>query len=228
MGSRKVIAIGAVGFLALGLLTGGAYTGYRAYKDAQFKSQACAVIKQQQADRGPVITIPGANPHVAIIGDSYSSGDTLDNYQDAWPFAFAADTGDTVTLSGIGWTGFVDGGVCDTDAFGSRTAIADGADLVIIEGGLNDIPTPNGVAAAVDEMVGKIGASRVVIVGPADTPATQGEEAIDAILRDATTEAGAKYVSALNWKLTFGPDQTHLDPAGHKAFAQNVADAIRD
>lgn len=226
MGTRRRIVSWVAGILALVILAGATYTGYRGYKDAQFKRQACAVIKDQQAERGPIIDIPGDGERVAVIGDSYSSGDTLANYRDAWPFAFAAATGTSVTLSGIGWTGFVDSGVCDTDAFGTRLAVTDNADVVIVQGGLNDTDTASEVQAAAAELLQMIDAPRIVVVGPVDAPAVNGEKAVDTALHNAADTAGAEYVSALDWSLTFGSDQTHLDPQGYASFAGDVADAM--
>jgi lysophospholipase L1-like esterase len=221
---RLLISAVAAGVLALAC-TGG-YVGYKAHKNAQFKVAACDVIEQQTTDRGAVINLPGAGTRVAIVGDSYSSGDTLEDYQDAWPFVFARETGDSVALSGVGWTGYVNGGVCDDDQFGTRTSVTDGVDIVIIQGGQNDVKTPDQVRAAALALIKSVDAPRVIIVGPTDAPAVEGEDVVDRELSAAANEAGAEYVSALDWQLAFGPDHGHPSPEGHRQFASHVEDAV--
>lgn len=204
----------------------GAYLTHKTYKDHQFQAQACEVIKQQAADRGSTVSIPGSGLKVALIGDSYSSGDTLEDYRDAWPFVFAYDTGYSVTLSGVGWTGYVNGGVCEKDAFATRVSSTQGADLVIIQGGQNDVTTPDAVESAATELIESIDAPRVLLVGPTDAPAIEGEGDIDRALAAAATATGAEYVSALDWHLAFGPDKGHPSPEGHKQFASYVEDVV--
>ena len=66
----------------------------------------------------------------------------------------------------------------------------------------------------------------MVVVGPANAPSKRGLEDIDAALRTAATENGRQYVSALGWDLEFVPDNLHLTPAGHAAYAEQAAKAI--
>lgn len=219
---RKTLALTAAGAAAITLLVGGAHAGYRAHQN----SQACKVIEQQLTDRGPVIRIAGSGMTVAVIGDSYSSGDGLDDYTMAWPHAFATDTGYALRVSGIGSTGFSNRGVCGDSPFSSRLSVTSGADLVIVQGGLNDTSSPDEVPIAAEELLREIEAPRVVVVGPVDAPAVEGEEAVDLALQEAAVDAGAEYISALDWQLTFGPDRTHLDPSGHREFAKLTEDAL--
>lgn len=211
------VIISAVVGLAI---VGGGTAGALKIRDNITENQKCESVKPQRA----TIHVSDARPRVAILGDSYTAGDGLDNRKQGWAYQIGTE------LAGVGRTGFVNGGYCGNDTYGERAAavLALKPDTLIIQGGLNDWETPDKVQAAATSLLAKTASvPRVVILGPPDVPGRDGEAAVDSALKAAADAAHVQYVSTLHWKLDFLPDNTHLTPAGHAAFAADVADALK-
>lgn len=183
------------------------------------EGQRCEMVKA----RLPIVHVSDSS--VAILGDSYTAGDELDDRRQGWAYMVGSD------IAGVGRTGFVNGGYCGNHTYGERldSVLALKPKTLIIQGGLNDWQAADKVADAAGALLARTGSvPRVVMVGPPDVPGRDGEAAVDQALRSAVSISDAEYVSALDWDLEFLPDQTHLTPAGHAAFAANVASALKD
>jgi len=224
---RRVVALSVALVILLGV-GGGAYWYFS--RPAAAKAKQCEAIRDAVKARGEMVNVSfGAKP-LAIIGDSYSAGDELDDRTAGWVYGLRNAVSGGIVVDGIGGTGFVNGGYCGTGAYDSRIqSILDlKPSTVIIQGGLNDV-TAEGrdVEFAASIVLGRASmVERVVVVGPVDAPGRENEAVVDAQLRKATEAAGREYVSALRWNLEFQPDKTHLTPAGHATFAANVASAL--
>jgi len=222
----------AVIAVAVLVLAGG---GYWLFKQAQDKAQAaelCTVVKDNISKNGEIREASTGTRKVAILGDSYTAGDGLADKSRNWVHDLGAAEKWSVKFDGVGMTGYVNGGYCGDQPFSGRaTALAHEAkpDLLIVQGGLNDVGfSSTQVEAAAYNVLSSIPAGiDVVAVGPVDAPARDGEQAVDAALSAAAKAAGKRYVSALDWRLEFLPDATHLTEAGHAEYARRVAEAIR-
>jgi len=216
------------GAAVVALVIGAGVVGFRQWRASEARATSCAAIREQADERGEIVTIEGTNGvHIAILGDSYSSGDGLPDWRDAWPYALQEQTGATVSVAGIGMTGFVNAGFCEGDEFGSRaTDIAEvSPDLVIIQGGINDWQSDaDSVTSAATSVISSFDAP-VIVVGPADSLQRPEVALVDSALRQATADTGATYVSMLDEPLPMLPDQVHLTGEGHRQFAALVAEA---
>jgi acyl-CoA thioesterase-1 len=132
-------------------------------------------------------------------------------------------------FSGSGFAAHASG--CPGAAYDARAprALRDGADLIVVEGGLNDYDQP---AAAVRSgfrtLVGELEGRRLLVVGPPDAPARDvGARRVDAILRDEAVRADVAYLSMLDRRFDYLDDHLHLTPSGHRAFGDAVATALR-
>lgn len=217
---RVWIAASVAGVMVVG---GGAAAGWYYVRPALAAAQSCDVVKDRIAKDGPVIHVSDANPTVAVIGDSYTAGDGLPDRSKGWARSVGTD------LDGIGMTGFTNGGYCGHQTFSERidNVLATKPDTLIVQGGLNDVEKPGEVQASAMFLMSQVkDVRRVVIVGPVDAPAREGEEAVDNALRTAAASTGRQYVSALDWDLPFLADKTHLTPDGHAEFAQHVRESL--
>lgn len=209
------------------LLVGGGVLGFTSWRAQATQAQACEAITAQLAERGEVVTVAGDAPRVAIVGDSYATGDGLaGDWQSAWPYQLASSTGYAVDVAGVGYTGFAEPGMCGDQAFNTRATVLNGADIAILQGGLNDARTGKDVTAATEELLADADATRIIVVGPVEAPSIDGEAAVDDQLRKAAEASGATYLSALEWDVEFGPDGIHMTEQGHATFSENVAAAL--
>jgi lysophospholipase L1-like esterase len=117
------------------------------------------------------------------------------------------------------------------------------ADLVIVEGGLNDIPGPltgysDAVAQTVETLRGKAGGAPVVVLGPVSPfgSTSEGLQAIDYFQGVGAKQAGAPYISPIaeHWFNTTNVhglvnfDTFHPNTAGHAYYAGRLAaDLVR-
>ncbi|ROQ17641.1 lysophospholipase L1-like esterase [Curtobacterium sp. PhB171] len=191
--------------------------------------QACESVRADGRSAGTV-DVTGSGPlRITVIGDSYAAGDSLADRTDAWVNVFAAETDATVTVLAEGGTGFTNPGFCGDNAFGSRVdrVAATKPDLVIIEGGLNDVgASAEDEQTAVRSMLRGLDAFDIVMVGPVDVPAVTGEAKVDASLEEAASLAKVRYVSALRWDIDLGTDDKHPSARGHTEFARRLSAAI--
>jgi lysophospholipase L1-like esterase len=208
----------------------GAYVVYRHHEEANsLTSTNAAQCKAADAEgRGMTGPFTFGKMRVDVLGDSYAVGTTLpDPQHQAWDVLLAEREHWNLTVRGIGRTGFVNGGYCGNQSYPTRVqqVLADRPQLIIVEGGNNDAGQ-SGIGAAARAILAKIPASvRVVVVGPTDAP---GREASDQrnTNRALATAAGKRYISALDWKLDYGPDKIHMTPKGNRQLAAHLAAAL--
>lgn len=171
----------------------------------------------------------GSGERVVVIGDSWSAGLGLDRIEDSWPDRLPGE----VHVAGFSGSGFSElAGSCRGVSFADRAAAAvhGGADLVVVEGGLNDVGQPDAaVRAGFARLVRALEGYDVVVVGPARAPSrAAGVPHVDALLADLAAAYGVDYVSTTGLTLTYLPDRLHLTPAGHQVFGDYVVDRISD
>ncbi|WP_203138043.1 SGNH/GDSL hydrolase family protein [Microbacterium sp. JZ31] len=199
---------------------------------SQAEPPGCDDIRAYQERYGEIETLGEGAHEITVLGDSYSAGDTLRARGQRWTDALTQlDAELTVTLDAVPFTGFVNSGACGPNAFTDRIdrAVAAADDVLVVQGGLNDVEAqPEDVADAAARVLDAAdGVTHVLVVGPVDAPARDGERAIDAALERAAAAHGARYVSALAWDLPFGADRLHLTAAGHHAYAERVLEELR-
>lgn len=169
----------------------------------------------------------GNGSRVVVVGDSWSAGWGLADPTSSWP---AVLTGE-VRVDGFSGSGFsVGASACPGVAYADRAAraVAGGADLVVVQGGLNDTDQPPAdVREGVRLVLERLRGHDVVIVGPASAP-WAGEDAarVDALLAEEAGRAGVRYVSTLDLELDYLDDGLHLTVEGHRAFGRAVAERL--
>lgn len=171
--------------------------------------------------------VTGTGRRVVVIGDSWSAGLGLADPASSWPSRLPG----SVHVAGFSGSGFSRGASrCEDVSFAdrARSALRGGADLVVVEGGLNDYDQPTAaVTAGFRRLMGELRGHRVVVVGPADAPSrARAVPRVDALLASLCEQYGVPYVRTLDLALPYLGDDLHLTPAGHRAFGDYVADRI--
>ena len=122
---------------------------------------------------------------------------------------------------------------CGRVSFADRAgeAVAGGADLVVVEGGLNDWDhSDSEIRAGFARLVRVLRAAdvdRVVVVGPASAPSRAARiPHVDALLAELSEQYGVGYVSTADLHLDYLSDELHLTGSGHRAFGDAVARRI--
>lgn len=188
-------------------------------------AERCARFSLQSQARERLVT--GHGDRTVVIGDSYSVGLGLRDPARSWPNRLPGRT-QVYGFSGSGFS--AQASPCRHVAYDARAphALARGADLVVVEGGLNDADQPAGaVRAGFRSLLGTLHGRRVLVVGPPEAPArAAGARRVDAILREECVRTGVRYLSMLDQPFTYLDDDLHLTPAGHRAFGRVVADAL--
>lgn len=172
-------------------------------------------------------TVTGSGERVVVIGDSYSAGLGLSSPATSWPSRLPG----AVHVAAFSGSGFSRGasecrGVSFADR--ARAALRGGADLVVVEGGLNDYDQPLAdIRAGFARLLRVLDGLRVVVVGPAAAPSrAAGVPRVDALLARLAARHGVPYVAMSGLDLPYLPDDLHLTPAGHRAFGDRVAAAL--
>jgi len=186
------------------------------------QSGACARFAADSAARAAQVT--GSGPRVVVVGDSWSVGYGLDGPVSSW----AARLPGRVRVAGFSGSGFSAGASpCDGVSFAQRAAaaVAGGADLVVVAGGLNDFDQPSAaIRLGFERLLSTLAGHRVVVVGPASAPSRAGAvPRVDALLASLAREFGVGYLRTTDLELEYLPDGLHLTPAGHRAFGDAVA-----
>jgi acyl-CoA thioesterase I len=200
------------------LLASGGATGVDA--------ERCARLAMQSQVRERLVT--GHGRRVVVIGDSYSVGLGLRDPETSWPSRLPGRV-HVYGFSGSGFSAHASG--CPHVEYDDRAphALAGGADLVVVEGGLNDTDQPeSAVRAGFRTLISELGGRPVLVVGPPPAPLrADGARRVDALLRDESARAGVHYLSMADRIFPYLDDDLHLTPAGHRAFGSIVADAVR-
>lgn len=185
----------------------------------------CERFAADSVARSQVVT--GAGAKVVVIGDSYAAGLGLDAPGDSWPSRLHG----TVHVAGFSGSGFSPGASrCAGVSFAARApaAVRGGADLVVVEGGLNDHDQPDAdIRAGFARLMGALQGRRVVVVGPPLAPARAATVPhVDRLLAALAASYDVAYVPTSGLDLTYLDDDLHLTPAGHRAFGDAVATAL--
>jgi acyl-CoA thioesterase I len=185
----------------------------------------CERFAAASVKRAAMVT--GSGERVVVVGDSWSAGLGLDDSVQSWPSRLPG----RIHVAGFSGTGFSEhASPCGRVSFADRApaALKGGADLVIVEGGLNDFDRSRAeIKAGFARVMRAAAPYRTVVVGPATAPARAGKvPRVDRLLAHLSQKYGVPYVSTVDLKLTYLDDRLHLTPAGHRAFGDAVAARI--
>jgi acyl-CoA thioesterase-1 len=194
---------------------------------ARASSHRCDQFSAESRDRSAHDT--GSGRRVVVIGDSWSAGLGLDRALGSWPSRLTG----SVHVAGFSGSGFsAQASDCHRVSFAERApaALRGGADLVVVEGGLNDFDQPDAdIRSGFARLMRALDGQRVVVVGPATAPSRAGEVPhVDDLLAGLAAEHGVPYVRTSGLELPYLDDRLHLTAAGHEAFGDFVSDAILD
>jgi acyl-CoA thioesterase I len=171
--------------------------------------------------------VTGSGERVVVVGDSWSAGLGLDRPVQSWPSRLPG----RIHVAGFSGTGFsAKSSECGRVSFGDRApaALKGGADLVIVEGGLNDYDHSRAeIKAGFARVIQAAAPYRTVVVGPATAPARAAKvPRVDRLLAHLSQKYGVPYVSTADLKLPYLDDRLHLTPKGHRIFGDAVAARI--
>ncbi len=221
---NRSIALGCAIVAVVGLAAG----AYKAIVPS-IRHGGCDAVRSYEKSVGHVRVIGHGAKRITVIGDSYSTGDTLADRAEAWVDDFAVEQNATLSVLAQGGTGYTNAGFCGDSTFSTRVSRVSATDpqLVIVEGGLNDTGATEGdERTAAERVLRSLRGYDVVVVGPVDVPVLKGEASVDRALSGAARAEGAHYVSALDWPIALGPDKKHPSVDGHAEFAKRVLAAI--
>lgn len=196
----------------------------------------CERFSQASTARLAADAGPADGRRVVVIGDSWSVGLGLDRPAASWPSRLAAELGARVRVAGFSGSGFgAFSSPCGRVSFGDRAARAlpgtgSGAELVVVEGGLNDVDASDAsIATGFRKVLREAGERQVLVVGPASAPARAAlVPDVDGLLARLSAQHGVAYLSTADLDLPYLDDGLHLTEAGHRAFGDAVAAAIAD
>ena len=185
----------------------------------------CDRFAADSAARAAAVT--GTGGRGVVIGDSWSAGLGLDDITGSWPSRLPG----AVHVAGFSGSGFsAHAGACRRVSFADRAAgaVRGGADLVVVEGGLNDFDEPDAeIRAGFARLMSALTDHRVVVVGPAAAPArAHAVPRVDALLARLSKKYDVAYLPTSGLDLPYLDDRLHLTAAGHVVFGDYVARAI--
>ncbi|WP_156388797.1 SGNH/GDSL hydrolase family protein [Nocardioides sp. Root151] len=181
----------------------------------------CERFAAESLNRQQIVT--GRGQRVVVIGDSYSVGLGLEDAARAWPRELPGE----VHVHGFSGSGFsAHASPCGRVSYADRAAraVRGGADLVILEGGLNDVhSSETALRTGVRRVLGVLKGVRVVIVGPVPAPDRMpGAAHVDSVLASEAARAHVPYVSMIDADLAYLDGGLHLTRDGHRAFGDLV------
>jgi len=191
------------------------------------KPTRCEQFRADSVARAGQVT--GNGERVVVIGDSWSAGLGLARPVRSWPSRLPGQ----VHVAGFSGSGFSAGASpCGRVSFADRApAVVRGADLLVVEGGLNDWDRSDAEIrsgfARLMRLVRAADVPRLVVVGPASAPSRAAKVPhVDALLAQLSRQYGVGYVSTADLDLPYLGDRLHLTEAGHRAFGDQVARRI--
>ncbi|TQL70319.1 lysophospholipase L1-like esterase [Nocardioides albertanoniae] len=202
--------------------------GQDASKGGVVTQDMCSRFAAESVSRAAVVT--GAGEQVVVIGDSWAAGYGLDDPAKSWP----AYLDGQVRVSGFAGTGYARSSMerCGPISFGERAAdaVRQGADLVVLEGGINDahreLPeAEKGFRQTLDALKGH---DVVVLGAPSISTRAAAIKVVNKMLKRVSKEYGVTYINVFDLKLPYQDDHTHLTPAGHVQFGRIVAQRIAE
>ena len=185
----------------------------------------CERFAAASVQRAGMVT--GSGERVVVVGDSWSAGLGLDHPVQSWPSRLPG----RVHVAGFSGSGFSEkASPCGRVSFADRApaALRNGADLLVVEGGLNDFDRSRAeIKAGFVRVMSYAAAYRTVVVGPALAPSRAGAvPRVDRLLAHLSAKYAVPYLSMVDLRLPYLPDRLHLQPAGHRIFGDAVADRI--
>jgi len=213
IGGLVVVLVG----VALSTYLGGVARGSGVNRCQQFRSESLTRAS----------AVAGSGERVVVIGDSWSAGLGLADSTRSWPSRLSG----RVAVAGFSGSGFSEGASpCGRVSFADRApaALRRGADLVVVEGGLNDVDQPAAaIEAGFTRLMDRLAGQRVVVVGPAAAPSRERwVPRVDALLARLSAAHGVPYIATDDLRLPYLGDRLHLTPAGHRAFGDAVAERL--
>jgi len=189
------------------------------------EARHCAGLTARSQARERIVT--GHGRDVVVIGDSYSVGLGLRDPRTSWPTQLPG----RVHVYGLSGSGFSTGASpCPGVSYAVREphALGADADLVVVEGGLNDYDQPaDAVKAGFRSLARELRGHDVLVVGPTPAPSRlAGARRVDALLRHESARAGVRYLSMIDGHFSYLGDQLHLTASGHTEFGRVVARAV--
>lgn len=206
-------------------------------------------------DREPTIDPPAQTPPTAtsekppipitVIGDSYTGGSHMSDYNRNWPFQVATElynrgTQVELVVSGEGGSGYVTRGA-DNTIFPEEALKRTNPDspVVIVFGGRNDMGTD--VTAAARETYANIKKvapnAKLIVIGPSWVNDAVPPDLVlirDQVRREALA-AGATFVDPVADRWFFGPDSAligsdgvHPTAAGHVYLTDKIAPIVEE
>lgn len=227
---RRTAALGALlVFLVVSVLVVHVADRARAVGDRCERFAADSAARAAQVTGQVTGQDAGQGRRVVVIGDSWSAGLGLDRPVASWPSRLPG----TVHVAGFSGSGFAaHASACARVSFADRAAAATrgGADLVVVEGGLNDYDQPDAeIRAGFGRLMRALDGHRVVVVGPASAPSRAAAVPhVDAVLASLAARYGVAYVRTSGLALDYLDDRLHLTASGHEAFGDYVAQEIAD
>src|SRR4051812_4625945 len=200
-------------------------TGVLATRARGANLSRCERFAAASVERAGMVT--GTGERVVVVGDSWSAGLGLDRPAQSWPSRLPG----RVHVAGFSGSGVSEhASPCGRVSFADRApaALKYGADLLVVEGGLNDVDRSRAAIRAGFVRVMKYAAPyRTVVVGPAMAPSRALEvPRVDRILSHLSAKYAVPYLSMVDLDLPYLPDRLHLQPAGHRIFGDAVAERI--
>lgn len=224
---KIVVPVAAV--LVAGTIAAG-YAGSRYLE----KKEACERISNMatQLERPREQAAQGDGKLLAVLGDSYTQGDTAAVAMSAFPYVAGNALRMPVLAEGSGASGYVAEGPCGNAAFGHRLSKVLGAkpDVLVIEGGLNDQARP-GQREAIGSLfstVKRASHARVIVMAPQTPPGADAGKVSEttALVREAAEANGFEFFD-YKWQLEFLPDRMHPTQEGHTKIGQDLAAYIK-
>jgi acyl-CoA thioesterase-1 len=217
---RILVATGTVIALLVGVITLLASAGA-----TSASHDHCTRLSAQSQAREQLVT--GHGPRVVVIGDSYAVGLGLRRPATSWPSRLPG----RVTVFGFSGSGFsVHSSPCAGASYAARApqALRGGADLVVVEGGLNDYDQPtSAIRSGFRSLARELAGHRVLVVGPPPAPVRAAAALrVDAVLRAESARAHLRYLPMITESLPYLGDRLHLTPAGHVDFGNVVRRAL--
>lgn len=206
----------------------GAMPGQGTSHEAQLTQDLCTRLAAESVTRAAVVT--GAGERVVVIGDSWASGFGLEDPGLSWPRYLDGE----VRVSGFGGTGYSRDLMarCGPISFAERVpdVISQGADLVVLEGGINDSKSDldeveDGFRDTLDELVGY---EVIVLSAPKVDSRARAIRGVNKMMRRVSAEYGVTYINVFDLELPMLEDNTHLTVEGHQEFGEAVARRIAE
>ncbi|GGR64054.1 lysophospholipase L1-like esterase [Nocardioides luteus] len=206
----------------------GALPGQEKGHAGEVTQDLCTRLAAESVTRASVVT--GVGERVVVIGDSWASGFGLDDPGQSWPRYLDGE----VRVSGFGGTGYSHGLMarCGPISFSERVpdVVAQGADLVVLEGGINDSKSDldeveKGFRATLEELKGF---DVIVLSAPKVKSRAAAIRPVNKMMRRVSKEYGVTYINVFDLDLPMLEDNTHLTPAGHEKFGEIVAHRIAE